>query len=190
MASIINATTTGGLVTSADNSGILELQSGGVTIATISSTGLQQNVGAPAFSAYMIGTYQTVSANTYTKVALDGKLFDTNSNYNTSTYRWTPTVAGYYQINAALGVSYLTTVMNGFIVLIYKNGSAYLSTQSRINSLYGTGYINQLVYMNGSTDYLELWGYSVGGTDPVFQGSQGSPVQYNSWFSGVLVRAA
>ena len=144
----------------------------------------------PAFSAIMSGTYQTVSANTYTKVALNSELFDTNSNYDTTNYRFTPTVAGYYQINANLGVSYLTTVPNGLIVLVYKNGSAYLSIQTRVNSMYGNNSISQLVYMNGTTDYLELWGYSVGGTDPVFQGSQGSPTQYNSWFSGSLVRAA
>jgi hypothetical protein len=151
--------------------------------ANVASTG-------PAFSAYMSGTYQTISANTYTKVALNAELFDTNSNYDTTNYRFTPTVAGYYQINANLGLSYLTTVPNGLIVLIYKNGSAYLSIQTRVNSMYGNNSINQLVYMNGTTDYLELWGYSVGGTDPVFQGSQSSPIQYNSWFSGLLVRTA
>jgi len=160
----------------------------GTVLTSASPTVLPK--GGPAFSAYMSATYQTTSPNTYTKVALDAELFDSNSNYDTSNYRWTPTVEGYYQINAAVGVSYLSTVMNGFQVLIYKNGSSYLTMQSRVNSQYGTGAISQLVYMNGSTDYLELWGYSVGGTDPVFQGSGSSPRQYQSWFSGVLVRAA
>jgi hypothetical protein len=154
-----------------------------------SASSITQNAG-PAFSAYMSATYQSISPNTHTKVVLDAELFDSNGNYDTSNYRWTPTVEGYYQINAAVGVSYLTAVMNGFLVSIYKNGSSYLEMQSRVNSQYGTGAISQLVYMNGSTDYLELWGYSVGGTDPVFQGSTGSPRVYQSWFSGVLVRAA
>ena len=57
MASIINATTTGGLVTSADNSGILQLQSGGVTKATISSSGFSYT-----------GAVLQVVQNTYSKI--------------------------------------------------------------------------------------------------------------------------
>jgi hypothetical protein len=45
MASIINASTSGagGVITTADSSGILQIQSGSTTIATISSTGLAVN---------------------------------------------------------------------------------------------------------------------------------------------------
>jgi hypothetical protein len=143
----------------------------------------------PAFSAYMTSSSQSVTASTYTKVALNAELFDTNSNYDTTNYRFTPTVAGYYQINGVLGVSWNTASSNGYIVLIYKNGSQYLSTQVRASLTYGGATISQLVYMNGSTDYLELWGYAVGGTDPVFLGSGSSPTQYYSWLSGSLVRA-
>jgi len=48
MASSINASTSGpgGVITTADNSGILQLQSGGTTIATANSTGLTMNTGA------------------------------------------------------------------------------------------------------------------------------------------------
>ena len=56
----------------------------------------------PAFSAY--GNADQVIANTtYTKVQYNVKSspgFDTNSCYDTSNYRFTPTVAGYYLINA------------------------------------------------------------------------------------------
>jgi hypothetical protein len=48
MASSINASTSGagGVITSADNSGILNLQSGGTTIATINSTGFSTATGS------------------------------------------------------------------------------------------------------------------------------------------------
>ena len=50
---IINATSTGsgGLITTAADSGSLELQSDGTTIATLSSTGLTMAAGKKVFSA-------------------------------------------------------------------------------------------------------------------------------------------
>ena len=72
MASSINASTSGagGLITTADNTGILQLQSAGTTIATISSTGLALNTGnitlpsgaAPAFSAYQSSAQSAITA--------------------------------------------------------------------------------------------------------------------------------
>ena len=122
MAVTLNASTTSGFVQSADTSGIIQLQSNGTTIATISSTGLQQNVGAPAFSAYMTGN-QSVSNNTVTKATMNTEEFDTNNNFDSTTnYRFTPTIAGYYQLNAAL---YLTNSSGNISVpnvYIYKNG--------------------------------------------------------------------
>ena len=104
MANIINAITSGagGLSTSADSSGIIQLQSGGTTIATISSTGITTQVGAPAFSAYNAGT-QSVSANTDTKMIFNAENFDTANCFDSTTnYRFTPNVAGYYQLNASV----------------------------------------------------------------------------------------
>jgi hypothetical protein len=49
MACIINASTSAGLVQSADTSGILQLQSNGTTIATVSSTGLSASGTAKAW---------------------------------------------------------------------------------------------------------------------------------------------
>tara|TARA_R110002074_G_scaffold399430_1_gene592673 strand:- start:47 stop:574 length:528 start_codon:yes stop_codon:yes gene_type:complete len=51
----------------------------------------------PAFAAKMNGT-QSVSHNTSTKIEVDTELYDTNSAYNTSTYRFTPGVAGKYLV--------------------------------------------------------------------------------------------
>jgi hypothetical protein len=48
----------------------------------------------PAFSAYM-GSNQSVTQATATKCTFNTEAFDTNSNYDTGTYRFTPTVAGY-----------------------------------------------------------------------------------------------
>ena len=182
MASIINASTAGagGLITTADSSGILQIQSGGTTIATISSTGLQQNVGAPAFRA-IPSTTQAVTSGVYTKVNFGTETFDTNSNFASS--RFTPTVAGYYQINAVV-YSVATASATYIWALIYKNGA--IDTPGNLNypvtSIDGVGTASTIVYLNGATDYVEMYTY-LAGTSPVVQA-------VNTIFSGAMVRSA
>ena len=73
---------------------------------------------APAFSAY--GTaYQSLANNTYTKIQYNTKDFDTNSNYdNTTNYRFTPTVAGYYQVTASINSA--SSALSGVNLYLYK----------------------------------------------------------------------
>lgn len=151
--------------------------------------GATQSTGAgPAFSAYASAA-QTVTSATPTKVAIDTENFDTNSNFDTSTNRFTPTVAGYYQVNGSLrGLA--TTTFTSMTVYIYKNGSNYKRTQLTITYTAGSASqlsVSDVIYMNGSTDYLELWGNINGtGTLSFPFGSADS----TSFFSAALVRGA
>jgi len=136
---------------------------------------------APAFSAYSTTTTSFSNA-TYTKVRYDIEDYDTDSCFDTSNYRFTPTVAGYYQINgvmfcssAASGLSYLT---------LYKNGSR-VQFGSGITLVGGPILVlSALVYLNGSTDYVELFGYQNSGGSLV-----GGSNQASLKFQGYLVRA-
>jgi hypothetical protein len=197
MASSINASVSGagGVITTADNTGTLNLQSGGTTIATINSTGLSMASGkllaptGPAFSAERASS-QTFTQNTFTKVLCQTENFDTNSNYDNSTnYRFTPTVAGYYQFNGTLTII-STSTNNRQILAFFKNNSQalrpvdlYTSPGSATTMFNGSG----LIYMNGSTDYVELFVYVTGaGTLSVAANGAGEL----STFSGFLARAA
>jgi hypothetical protein len=173
MASSINASTSGagGVITTADNSGTLQLQSGGTTIATISSTGLSTQVGAPAFSVFKSGA-QTVTANVLTKVTFNNELFDTNNNFSSSTF--TPTVAGYYQINACIVTAGNTQLT------FYKNGSLYQYVGVSSTNAYAVG--STIIYCNGSTDYIEVYASS---TSTTFYGNQ-----TEVWFNGSMIRSA
>lgn len=140
----------------------------------------------PAFSAYL-GNSQTLTANVYTKLQLNTERFDTNNNFDpTTNYRFTPTVAGYYQINYCL---YGTTTgsITQFIGALYKNGAAY-----EYGSIaYGTfGNLTfsaaSLVYMNGTTDYLELY-INLNGTGTLSATQASGTVNF---MSGCLVRGA
>ena len=180
MASIITATTTSGLTQSADNSGVLQLASGTGNLVTVPSvTGTVMVSGnIPTFYAYLNST-QAVTGGVWTKVQLNAELFDTANAFNTSTNRFTPLVAGYYQINAQPG-GIDTTYSGGNASAIYKNG-VYYSSAYIANT--GIPAISNLVYLNGSTDYVELYVYL--GTSQNLTASAGS-----NYLSGFLARAA
>ena len=139
----------------------------------------------PAFSAYS-NTTQTLTGGVYTKIALNTERFDTNNNFDSTTnYRFTPTVAGYYQINYEV---YGTTsnTMTSFVGALYKNGSAYEYGTINGNNL-GQAYSSAtLVYMNGSTDYLELY-ININGTGTLSATEAGGATNF---MSGCLVRTA
>jgi hypothetical protein len=141
----------------------------------------------PAFSVVLANSNQSISNNTNTKVAFDGVLYDTNNNWSTSNYRFTPTVAGYYQFNAS---TYFANSSAGlYQIKIYKNGSEFL----RGNSIGGgsgastsTG-ISAMVQANGTTDYFEIWCYTSAGTQNIVANT---PAPYVTWFNGSLIRAS
>lgn len=132
----------------------------------------------PAFYAYGTASV-TPSANTSTKVKFNTEGFDTASCYDNATnYRFTTNVAGYYQINVGIN---MTSGVNRLMAMIYKNGSEYTVTDINANTvkLVTTG----LVYLNGSTDYVEGYTWNSQGGVAVFN-------NINTFFSGCLVRAA
>jgi hypothetical protein len=107
----------------------------------------------PAFSAYQT-TVQTLSSATTTKIQFQSELFDTNNNFDSTTnYRFTPTVAGYYQVNATVQVAVSFT---GGTIYLYKNGSNFVSGMA-VNAGGGCFVLSYLVQMNGSTDYIEIY---------------------------------
>ena len=74
----------------------------------------------PAFSATI--NSQTLSANTATLIQFDTMLLtEPSSTYNTSTYKFTPGVAGTYQVSATIAGTAGSS--HAFAVYIKKNGS-------------------------------------------------------------------
>jgi hypothetical protein len=184
VSSVLNAIpATNGAVTSA------YLLDASVTQAKLAA-GVAGN--GPAFYAFRATSTQSVNTVTFTKVQFNGESFDTANCFDSSTnYRFTPNVAGYYQINASLTTNYAT--LKRFLFQFYKNGAAYsvpvdldkgAAEASSFNSASG----NTLVYMNGSTDYLEVYVYLNGTTSGSSLGVYFGP-EFSS-FSGYLARAA
>jgi hypothetical protein len=185
MACIINASTSTGLVQTADLSGVLQLQSNGVAITVPAVAGTMMVSGnMPAFSAYNNAS-QVITTGTDTKIQFNTKIFDTNTNYDAVTnYRFTPTVAGYYQVTVATkdasGAATGTLRAN-----IWKNG-AVVSTFVAPNNTNGISSLtSNLIYMNGSTDYLEGYVFQNSGANMSLASGAA-----NTYFQACLVRGA
>ena len=159
--------------------------SGTTTLTLPASTGTVM-VNGPAFSAYL-STNQTISASTFTKVQCNIEEFDTNSNYDNATnYRFTPTVAGYYQVNGC--ITFGSTVSKvEFLASIYKNGSEFKrGVYVAINTVNNQNCsVSALIYLNGSTDYVELYGYLDGVSSPRFGSNQ-----FSTYFQAAMIRSA
>jgi hypothetical protein len=81
MTTKIDASTTSGLITNADNSGILELQSGGVTRTTVDSNGTRVNSGSLGYGVGTGGTVTQLTSKT-TAVTINkatGRITTSNS---------------------------------------------------------------------------------------------------------------
>lgn len=139
----------------------------------------------PAVKADRGTSDQTITTTTWTKVQLNSESFDLGGCFDSTTnYRWTPNVPGYYQMSSAVNISAASSLAL-VISAIYKNGTANLygtlmvtpSTSELLTT--GCG----LVYMNGTTDYLELWALASGTTPKVKFGAA-------TYLTGFLARPA
>jgi hypothetical protein len=172
MAVTINASTSAGLVMTSDLSGVLTLQQNGVALP---------NGGvAPAFSAYQ-SSAQTLASATYTKIQFQSEDFDTANCFDSTTnYRFTPTVAGYYQSNFCF---YCINGATEMLILLYKNGSIWKVGMDVVSTGQRTVVGSALVYLNGSTDYIEVYGYMGNGATLGVSTGQ-------TYFQACLVRGA
>ena len=173
---------------SSQGSGTITLGASGETVALASGASQTMAVNTPAFEAYD-ESFQSVSDETYTKLDVATENFDTNNNFDNSTMRFTPTVAGKYFFYAksdcdATGYEDLRDAHVAF----YKNGSILTYTNARFfqggNTSSGgtvaTPFTSAVLTLNGSSDYVEVY-VKINSQD----GSNGSAT--NSIFGGYKI---
>jgi len=132
-------------------------------VFSVNATGSLIVSKQPAFSAYLSAGQNPTNA-TYTKVQINTEVFDTDSCYDNATnYRFTPNVAGYYQVNFCARLS-STSSPGTYVWAIYKNGSNYVELNVNTNvSTFDARTISSIISMNGSSDYIEFYAYIGGG---------------------------
>jgi len=139
------------------------IEQDGSTILTVDGSGNitpsnQLYPKVPSCHAYG-NADQSITTTTWTKIQLNDKDWDTTSDFDTTNYRYTPSVAGYYQMNMCVRFTNSGSLQHAQVA-IYKNGSLYRSFSNLRDivsvspqHLVGSG----LVYLNGSTDYIEMY---------------------------------
>jgi hypothetical protein len=166
----------------------IAVASGGTGANTASAA--RTNLGVaygPAFSAYP-GTTQIISSGgTLVKVNFGTEEFDTNNNFSSS--RFTPTVAGYYQVNSAIRLDGGGPGTGECMIVVFKNGSEAKRGWNSEGTSFANNFfslsVSAVVYCNGSTDYLEIYAQQVSGSDRNI-----SPYANISYFQAFLARPA
>jgi hypothetical protein len=142
-------------------------------------------VNGPTFS--ILGTAGVgFTSSTATKVPYGSSTqWDTASCYSTANHRFTPNVAGYYQVNANAAIDVTAGTVG--LCWVYKNGTLFKRGNQISLSAGAFSFatiettVSAIVYCNGTTDYLEIYAYCAG-TSPTFNGDR--------WFDACLIRSA
>lgn len=148
------------------------------------------------------GTDQEFNQATWAQLVLDSESFDLESTFDAlSQYRFKPNVPGYYQINWNVEFAlyepdtetetnpFNTTRFYAFKSAIYKNGIIHSggSTDSGAGAgkpltedTYPESHGSDIVYLNGTTDYIELYAWGVGNRGFFIRVKAGSTATYMS----------
>jgi len=143
------------------------------------ATGAKSSFLYPSFEATLSGDI-TISNVTVTLVPFNNVIFDSNSCYSTSTYKFTPNVAGKYYVYCSMQSDALGAAdLQRTAARIYKNDVQYKAAQwlqdtnrARQQNPYVVGFID----MNGTTDSLSVYAYldDVSGSPKLESGVKGN----------------
>jgi len=123
--------------------------------ATRALTSSFSTTSAPRTAIYRYGTTSVVNPGSYTNTIIkyDTAVTDSTGWYDNTNGRFTPTVAGWYQVSAGARVYGGSSTIEGYLAL-FKNGT-------QIAAVGGQGFVSGLIplliYFNGSTDYIQLY---------------------------------
>lgn len=163
---------------------ITGLSAGGLPDSSVTQPELASGVAGtgPAFSATKSNA-QSYSNNVNTKITFPDEQYDTSNCYDASNSRFTPNVAGFYQVNILMLHNYSAGTPTSASVIIFKNGSMELEHNIYQDAIWGGLTMSALIYLNGTTDYIEA--YARMNASAEISGSS-----TRNRFSACLVRAA
>lgn len=113
---------------------------------------------APVICRAYTTTNQDVGSGVTAQISFNVVSFDNFSYFNTSSHQFVPLIAGYYRIYLQVQVA-AVDAGNTFTVEIRKNGlvlSQDIGTSAISPSGYVTANVQDLIYLNGSTDYIDF----------------------------------
>ena len=150
-------------------------------------TGSVTGAGTPsvAFQVVANDTDQDIPATTVTLLQWGSVELDTGSYWDSTNHRYTPQVAGWYEVGLILRLKYDSPPVGQIQLLVYKNGASYQSVVYQLSTDYFTNgsrpFGKAMVQMNGSSDYIDTRVYS----DEA--GTAHDNTAHNSRFFGSLI---
>ena len=137
---------------------------GGTTGLTIDSAG-RVDAKVPMFHATR--SANVTSASPYVPI-YDTVVYDTDSWYSTSNGRYTPQKAGYYYFMGQWSLA-STNTAHYISISLRKNGGARFNTVMYGDaSTYPRPQVFGTFYMNGSSDYVEVYNEFGGGANAIW----------------------
>jgi hypothetical protein len=177
------------LINSAYTTTILSLSDAGVmNVSGSYQVAGKKAVNGPAFSAYADSTLQTITSGSQQKVLFQTEEFDTDGCFASS--RFTPTVEGYYQLNAEVRLDG-SSGTGEIMIVLYKNTSEHKRGTNQSGTSIATNFfamqVSSVVYANGTTDYFEIKVQQTSGGSMTVTAVNNSAI---TWFNGAMVRGA
>jgi hypothetical protein len=180
----VGAAQVGSLVTNGN------INAGNVIATSFVGSGTQlTGISGPLVSVYQSVSQLVPSGTNIWNLIYNTSVSDTTGAFNTSTGIFNPTTPGWYQINASIA---LTPIVNptefgtNFYLFLNKNNTTNISLSNACVLLLGqiTAQLSCLVYLNGSTDYIQPRVRSA-----ILSGSQQTLAGIPSYFQATWVHA-
>ena len=137
-------------------------------------------LGANAFSVTLSASSVQTSGSAG-QMFFDTKDFDTGNYFNTASNRYIPQIPGKYLFSASIGWN--NTTGGAVSTQLRKNGATVKqATENMTATVTATTTVTAVLDMNGSTDYVEVWGLQSTGANFAPQSSA-----LLTYFSGALI---
>ena len=159
------------------------------SVMVLDNTGHVTQPLQPAFNVFANATQSNISTS-YTTVQMNDEIFDTNADFDTSTYTFTAPVTGKYLLQAQVGITGLPLNATWFLVSILTSNRAY--NFSRTTTPYDADFgstifslpVTAVADMDANdTAYVRVYQYA-GSTTTDIYGHSSNPYTY---FTGYLL---
>jgi len=136
----------------------------GATLNSAGTNTLNGIANSKLFYAYLNSNQDTLQNNTFVKVNMGHEVFDVDSVYDTSSYKYIPASTGYYYLNAGVKIRQLNTYMREVGIAIYKNGSMIMREIQMFGTsdILGNDYsvtVNSIHNSTSTSDYFEVYAF-------------------------------
>jgi hypothetical protein len=125
-------------------------------------------------------TTQSLSSGVFEKVVFSVVDQNTDAGWSAVNNRFQPTAPGYYRVNTALCFNSTSLTMARSIVAFYKNGSEVARVTDYARA--GIGFLKtggeKLIFLNGTSDYVEVYAYAEGSDLQINYSGIGSESSY------------